>query len=127
MTSFHLIEHLPFDQLLTLLEELLRVLQPGGFTILESPNPENLIVCSTFHFDPSHHRPIHPELLKMLMQQVGFKELDIRRLREHRHDHRMALLAEDHPTAEALNPVIDFLNNRFAAASDFAVIGRKPF
>ncbi|NBY21879.1 MAG: class I SAM-dependent methyltransferase [Gammaproteobacteria bacterium] len=39
VTAFHVAEHLPFDDLLSLVEEAHRVLQPGGLLILETPEP----------------------------------------------------------------------------------------
>ncbi len=42
VTVFHLIEHLPFEDWLSMLDECRRVLRPGGMLILETPNPENL-------------------------------------------------------------------------------------
>ena len=41
ITGFHIIEHLPLKYLISLFDEALRVLQPGGVVIFETPNPEN--------------------------------------------------------------------------------------
>lgn len=61
VSGFHLVEHIPFQVLLQLVAEALRVLKPGGLLILETPNPENIIVGATnFYIDPTHHRPIPP-------------------------------------------------------------------
>src|SRR5262249_53567457 len=54
ITSIHLIEHLPFERVITLLDEARRVLRPGGLIILETPNPENLAVGHRwFYMDPT--------------------------------------------------------------------------
>jgi len=42
VTGFHLIEHLPLWNAVRILDEALRVLQPGGLLILETPNPANV-------------------------------------------------------------------------------------
>ena len=39
ISAFHLIEHLPFELLATLLEQAQRVFAPGGILLLETPNP----------------------------------------------------------------------------------------
>ncbi|MEO8508166.1 MAG: methyltransferase domain-containing protein, partial [Betaproteobacteria bacterium] len=44
VTGMHVVEHLPFERLLFLLDEVLRVLRPGGIAIFETPNPENVNV-----------------------------------------------------------------------------------
>jgi hypothetical protein len=49
------------------------VLQPGGLLIMETPNPENLVVgANTFYLDPSHERPIPPPLLAFAAEHAGF-------------------------------------------------------
>lgn len=73
ITGFHIIEHLPFEVLMTLFAESLRVLKRGGMIIFETPNPRNILVGSSdFYLDPTHIKPIHPEALKFLVVQTGF-------------------------------------------------------
>lgn len=83
ITAFHLVEHIPFDIVRTLIDESLRVLQPGGVLILETPNPENLSVgASSFYLDPSHERPIPSELLSFAVEYAGFDWVKVARLQE---------------------------------------------
>lgn len=83
VSGFHLVEHIPFQVLLQLVAEALRVLKPGGLLILETPNPENIIVGATnFYIDPTHHRPIPPPLLAFIPEHVGFKRTRVLRLQE---------------------------------------------
>jgi O-antigen chain-terminating methyltransferase len=115
ITAFHLVEHLPFETLAELLAEIERTLRPGGLVILETPNPKNLVVAAcNFYADPTHQKPIFPETLLFLLEQMGFVELKI----------------------EYLNPVEESPFNREEAASqaldtwffgprDFALIGQK--
>ena len=117
ITSFHVIEHLPFDALFSLVEECQRTLAPGGVLIFETPNPENVLVGShTFYHDPTHRNPITPTMIEFLLRHLGFADVTLERL---------------HPyPAEALIPGMDPLTERvngaFCSAQDFAVIGRKP-
>lgn len=83
VSSFHLVEHLPFDDVLKLVRDAMRVLVPGGLLILETPNPENVRVAThTFYLDPTHRNPLPPELLGFVAQYMGFGRTKILRLRE---------------------------------------------
>jgi O-antigen chain-terminating methyltransferase len=83
VSAFHLVEHLPFDDVRTLIAEAHRVLRPGGLLIVETPNPENLVVAtSSFYLDPSHKRPLPPLLLEFASQFAGFVRNKVVRLQE---------------------------------------------
>jgi glycosyltransferase involved in cell wall biosynthesis len=83
ITAFHLVEHLRFDDLLSLLEECFRCLAPGGVMIMETPNPENIYVSTIgFYIDPTHVRPIPPVLLTFLVEEFGFQRANTLRLNE---------------------------------------------
>ncbi|WP_292938397.1 class I SAM-dependent methyltransferase [Noviherbaspirillum sp.] len=88
VSAFHVVEHLPFADVRMLIDEALRVLKPGGLLILETPNPENLVVgASSFYQDPSHERPIPSELLRFAVEHAGFERAKILRLQEARELH----------------------------------------
>jgi SAM-dependent methyltransferase len=83
VSAFHLVEHIPFDAVQELIGQALRVLTPGGLLIMETPNPENLSVgAHTFYRDPSHLRPLPPELLLFAAEFGGFARQRIVRLQE---------------------------------------------
>lgn len=83
ITGFHIAEHLPFKSLVCLLDESLRVLKPGGLVILETPNPENLLVgASLFYADPTHQNPLFPDTLRFIVEYRGF--VGIQTLKLHR-------------------------------------------
>lgn len=87
LSAFHVVEHLPLDLLIELLQEGLRVVRPGGLLILETPNPENLQVgAHTFYLDPTHRSPVPPAFLAFLADQVGWRQGDIVRLQADEHD-----------------------------------------
>ena len=72
-TLFQVLEHLPFPVLLDSLRHMKRTLVPGGIIIAEVPNAKNLRVSAgTFWIDPTHQRPLFPELLIFLAEEVGF-------------------------------------------------------
>jgi len=78
ISAFHVIEHLPFEQLVYLFDECLRVLKPEGKIIFETPNPENLTVGAyTFYLDPTHQNPLPPVTVEFIARQRGFSQVDI--------------------------------------------------
>lgn len=83
VSGFHVAEHIPFELLDKLVGEALRVLKPGGLLILETPNPENVVVgTANFYLDPTHQRPIPPLLLEFLPSHHGFARVSTLRLQE---------------------------------------------
>lgn len=117
ITAFHIIEHLPFEQILQIVDLSLRALRPGGMLILETPNPENIVVATcNFYVDPTHVRPIPPDLLEFLVRARGFGDVETLRL----HPLEMVRSSEEHP--EWLNPVLD----RFNCSQDYAVVAVRP-
>jgi SAM-dependent methyltransferase len=85
VTGLHVVEHLPFEALIRLLDESLRVLKPGGVAMFETPNPENILVgACLFYNDPTHVHPLPPPLLQFLAQARGFSRVEVVGLTEHR-------------------------------------------
>lgn len=91
ITAFHVVEHLELAQLCTLLEEARRVLIDDGLLILETPNPENLVVgTASFYIDPTHRRPLPQQLLSFLAEHAGFASVELYRLQEEQRLHGAA-------------------------------------
>jgi O-antigen chain-terminating methyltransferase len=83
VSALHLVEHLPFPLLESLVRESLRVLKPGGFLLMETPNAENLLVgANDFYTDPTHQKPIPSNLLRFLPEQLGFHRSEVVLLHE---------------------------------------------
>jgi len=83
VSAFHLAEHMSFIDLQSLVRQAHRVLAPAGLLIVETPNPENLAVATTnFYLDPTHLRPIPPQLLSFLAEFFGFARFKLLRLQE---------------------------------------------
>lgn len=74
ISAIHMVEHLEFFDLIVLLKECFRVLKDDGLLILETPNPQNILI-STYYFnlDPTHKKPIPPELLKFFVEESGLQ------------------------------------------------------
>lgn len=75
----HVAEHLPGSALLDLYAEARRVLRPGGYLMLETPNAESLAVSgSDFWRDPTHLAPRHVAALTLLAREYGFAVEEVR-------------------------------------------------
>ncbi len=118
ITGFHIVEHLPFEMMIALFDESLRVLKSGGLVIFETPNPENLIVgACDFYTDPTHKQPIPPSTLKFMLEARGFIRSKIHRL----HPKKEVSYLKD----EAMQDVNDLLYS-VCREQDYSIIGYKP-
>lgn len=78
VTGFHFIEHLSFETLIELLDEIKRTLKRGGVVIFETPNPKNLTVAAcNFYADPTHRQPVFPETLQFVLKEKGFEDVTL--------------------------------------------------
>ena len=115
ITSFHLVEHLPFKVLMQLLDEMARVLRPGSPLILETPNPENFIVGShTFYADPTHRNPIPSATLSFLLESRGLTNIEVMLMRPWEE----AKLAGDDELTKRFNEY-------FYGSPDYGIVGWK--
>lgn len=115
ITAFHVIEHLPFPTLLEFLHQARRVIKPGGLLILETPNPQNVLVgTASFYMDPTHLKPLPSPLTHFVVEQAGFNPVKVLHLHPY----------EDSYKLEG-SPVADKFNDYFYGPQDYAVIGYK--
>jgi SAM-dependent methyltransferase len=116
VSALHLVEHLPFEHLLRLLDAALRALVPDGLLIIETPNPENLSVGAChFHTDPTHHHPLVPAVLEFTVAHRGFAGSRILRLNPDLPEHCL-------PGTDALTMR---LNATLHGPRDYAVVACK--
>lgn len=115
ITSFHLVEHLPFKVLMQLLAEMARVLRPGSPLILETPNPENFMVGShTFYADPTHRIPIPSATLSFLLASRGLTDIEVMHVRPWEE----AKIAGDDELTKRFNQY-------FYGSPDYGIVGWK--
>jgi len=114
ITGFHIIEHLPFETLMRLLEESYRVLKKGGMVIFETPNPENIIVgACNFYTDPTHQNPIPPHSAMNYLGNANFSEVKKETIK-------------NIEKINSKNPYFnDFYNDFINIYPDYSVIGYK--
>lgn len=115
VSAFHVVEHLPFETLVNLLDEIHRALKPGGLLMLETPSPENLVVAaSNFYSDPTHNRPVSAHTLKFILKERGFDDIRLQFLHP----------VEGSPF-ETEDKSLESLHMWFYGPRDYAIVGSK--
>jgi 2-polyprenyl-3-methyl-5-hydroxy-6-metoxy-1,4-benzoquinol methylase len=72
----HVIEHLPTDGAVSLIEHVREALTPGGRAIVITPDPLDLeVITERFWLDLTHVRPYPEALLVSLFRELGFRVL----------------------------------------------------
>ncbi len=123
ITSMHLVEHLSYEVMITLIDQARRILKPGGLLLLETPNPENIVVGSySFYMDPTHKNPIPPESLRWTVEARGFKTARIERLTTGRDIPWPGSVDDQIPGAATINA----MSERFVMAPDYAIVAYRP-
>lgn len=118
VTAHHVVEHMPFNDVVRLLDEAHRCITSGGILLLETPNPESLNVGGrTFFFDPTHRMPIPPDVLSLVTKERGFTEVRIERLHPYPEDYQ---LSGDAGEAERV------LNQLLYGPQDYCIVARRP-
>jgi SAM-dependent methyltransferase len=117
ITAMHVVEHMPFARRIEFLDAALRALRPGGVAIMETPNPENLIVgACTFWNDPTHIQPLPPEPLQAAAELRGFVRVEIMRLRPYPFEAHLP---------KSRDPIRDSLNHLLFGPQDYAIVAHK--
>ena len=120
VTMFQVMEHLPFPVLVETFRLILRALKPGGVLIAEVPNAKNLRVSAgTFWIDPTHQRPLFPELLQFLARELGFNSVEGLYVNNLSPAHDLSSL--DDGARAALQSVLDAIDT----FGDFALIAHS--
>ncbi len=115
ITAFHFVEHLPLETLVSFLDEAARTLKPGGVVILETPNPENILVgACNFYLDPTHKNPIPSQTMQFLLESRGFCRVEVLKS----YTMSAAILKGDDEVAK-------FVNHYFFGPLDYGIVARK--
>ena len=118
VTCFHVIEHLPFNDILLLLKHVIRVLKPGGVFIIETPNPENVTVSTySFYLDPTHKKPLPAQLIKFAFETEGLIDVTI---------HYVNPCEDKEMIKDVPSELTNRFNRCFYGPQDYVVIAYKP-
>jgi O-antigen chain-terminating methyltransferase len=118
VTALRVVEQLPFRHLVRLLDEVARVLRPGGTAIFETPNPDNILVaCRDFYKDPGRRHPIPSETLRFLVESRGLAPVQVLFLN--------APDAAGHVPEDDGSAVARRFNRYFYGPRDYAVVANR--
>jgi len=108
-------------ELVWMLREAHRVLSPGAPLVFITPNVATLTVgAHSFWLDPSHVRPIPPELFRFYLEVEGFVDVDVRTFEPS--EKRLSDKVSDPTVREN----VKLLNETLFGDRDYAVIGHAP-
>ena len=75
--SSHLVEHLPYEKVLELMELSYEALSSGGVIVLTTPNVRGLTAhLEQFYLHFGHVTFYHPQLLAFFLEHVGFADVE---------------------------------------------------
>ena len=75
------VEHLRPERLPELVRLAHEKLRRDGLLAIETPNPECLAIFAThFYLDPTHTRPVPPQLMAFYLEEAGFGRIETERL-----------------------------------------------
>jgi 2-polyprenyl-3-methyl-5-hydroxy-6-metoxy-1,4-benzoquinol methylase len=117
VTGFHILEHIPFRQMVELIDHVVRILKPGGIAIFETPNPKNLFVSSNnFYMDPTHRNPIPSEFLAFLVEARGLCDPKVMPLSPY---------PDYFHLPESGCAAVKFINDHFYGPQDYGIVAKK--
>jgi SAM-dependent methyltransferase len=126
IVASHVVEHLPPEVMLRLIEDAAERLPPGGVLVLETPNPESVLAGSVnFHRDPTHLAPVHPDTLAFLCDMAGFSRVEVLRLSPVPAERLLPEPGGEGEQSERLGEVVRRLNALLFGFQDYAVVARR--
>ena len=120
------VEHMPIETVIEILNVAYEKLTPGSYIIMETPNPMSLAVfTNSFYMDPSHNKPVHPLTLQYLAQKAGFTEANLLFTESSHMPDRIPELNGDAEDITAFNASMRRVENMLFGSQDYALIARK--
>lgn len=125
------IEHLTPAELLELARLSFEKVGSGGVVIFESLNPRSwLAVSKIFWLDPSHVRPYDPEGVRVLLEHLGFAEVETSWLSAVGSEGKLEPLAEGaeegcRGIVEGINRNLHRLDELLFAPLEYAIVARR--
>ena len=115
------VEHLLTSELERFLVLAREKLLEGGVIVMETINPRSLFALGNHFFaDNSHVKPVHPETLRFMCEQVGFKVVELEEESEHPIMKDLAHLPDDE-----LGALLRVLVDNVFGYQDYAIVATK--
>ena len=126
------VEHLQPGYLIQLLTLCHQKMRYGFYLVVETVNPLSFFSLANFYIDLTHVRPVHPETLRFLFNNAGFRELEIKFLSPVTDDSRLqkmplgeGMSVEERDQVDVYNRNVEMLNGILYGAQDYSVVGKK--
>lgn len=124
VVASHVIEHLSFEKVFSLIALAFDRLKTGGVLLIQSPNPASLFVFShSFYLDPTHLRPYHPLSTEFFCRQLGFSSTEL--LFDSPVEERLELSNAAGGSDPVVQDAFTRLNQILFAPQDYTVICKK--
>lgn len=129
------IEHLPPPHWSRFVALAASRLAPGGRLLVETINPESLYALGrAYVLDPTHTRPVHPELLAFFAERAGLVDLEVRLQAPVPDGQRLETIDEEAfaedpgalELARELNRRIQRINRICCAPQEYALAATRP-
>ena len=116
------IEHLSTEQLIELVRLAHKKLKRGANLILETLNPQCLMIYSeSFYMDPSHTKPVHPYSVKFIAECEGFIENEIIYMTPSDESFRLPLDTNNEKADTSINTI----NHLLFGNREYALVAKK--
>lgn len=117
----HVVEHISFSHLVDLVNTAYSQLVSGGKLIIETPNPTTVAThIGGFYSDPTHLHFVHPQLVKFIAEQAGFRKVEFIFASEQ--DNIMVITDE---MSEVEKKNMERLNQVIFGFQEYAIIAEK--
>jgi 2-polyprenyl-3-methyl-5-hydroxy-6-metoxy-1,4-benzoquinol methylase len=115
------VEHMLTSEVEEMMQLARRKLITSAVLVVETINPRSLFALGNHFFaDTSHVRPVHPETLRFICEQVGFSKVELVELSEHP---AMTAIA-DLPDDDVGKTVADLVRSVFGY-QDYVIVATK--
>jgi SAM-dependent methyltransferase len=129
LVCIQVIEHWPTPALIEFIHSAARALRPGAPLLIETLNPESLLVLYRWYWlDVTHERLVHPQALQYLLRAAGFQDLECVFAPPPDGPVRIPPLTVAETEAATLQPfnaATQYLNDLLYASFDYAVVARR--
>jgi hypothetical protein len=120
------VEHLPAQQLLDVVELAAEKVRPGGKVVIETINPTSLYpLANAFFIDPDHVRPVHPMFLEFLFKEAGFASAHVELRSPVPDDEQVQPVPGDDETTAAINENFRRVGRLLFGYQDYALIATR--
>jgi O-antigen chain-terminating methyltransferase len=115
------VEHMLTSEIELMIELARQKLLKHGVLVMETINPRSLHALGNHFFaDTTHVRPVHPETLRFICEQVGFETVEL----AERSAHPAMATREDLP-AGPLGEAVDSLIQSVFGYQDYVIVATK--